>query len=255
MSLQIGAALRDAGLQLVSRTGAILFALYLVLMLGIQSAMNTVFAVVYTRMGFEEVTAALPFVLDVPLSVAGALVAVGAILGSYLSLVATRTFVADARDDFPTGAFTRNVPLALVNLFVGGFVYSALVFVGSLLLVVPGIIAYIAFLFMVPYVAVEDRNFVDALRSSYGLSKGNWLALFGLMVLLVAVFGFVGAVAGVLGTLLLPQGLSQLAITVLQAPASLFSLAVIAAAFRQLRDGETQSPSAESGTDAASTAL
>lgn len=236
MALQIGAALRDAGARLVSRTGAILLGTYLLLLLGLQSMLNSLLATAYARMGLGAAVEALPLVVDVPVAVAGGGVLLATLLATYHSIVSTRTFVADARDRFPGDALTRNVPLAILNVVVGGLVYGLLVFLGSLLLLVPGIVAYVAFLFLVPYVAVEDRNFVDALGASYRLGRGNWLQLFVLVLVAVGGASVVGAVVGFAGSLLLPPAAAQLAIVLVQAPVSLYTLALIAVAFDQLRD-------------------
>ncbi|WP_424001327.1 hypothetical protein ACOZ4I_16070 [Haloarcula salina] len=253
MALQISAALSEAAHRLLSRTGAILLGAFLVLMLGFQAMFNTMVAVVLTDMGYEEVRTALPLVLDLPLAVAGAGITLGILLSAYLSIVAFRTFIAGARDSFPTGAFTRNIPLALVNLAVGGFVYSLLVFVGSLLLLIPGIFAYVVFIFMAPYIVEEDRNFVSALKASYRLTEGERLALFGLILIVVAGAGLVGGVIGFVGGLALSPASSQLLNVVIQVPVSLYVTAVMAVAFQQLRDDEGASPSSPSGVDAPST--
>ena len=250
MSLQIGPALRTGGRQLFSRTGAILLAGYLVLLAGFLTVSNTLIAALYRQIGLTEVATALPLTLGIPLPVAAAAYLAGVLVAAYHSLVSVRTFVAEARNSFPAGAFTRNVPLAMVNMLVGGIVYGLLVAVGSVALVVPGVIAYVAFVFMLPYVAVEDRNFVDALRSSYRLSKGHWLLLFALVVIVVSVAALLGGVVGLLSTLLLPPTVGQLVIVGVQAPASLYTLAVVAAAFNQLkaseRDPAAGAPAAES---------
>ena len=238
MALQIGPALRSGGEKLLSRTGAILLATYTALMAALLALSNTMIVRLYERAGLTEATEAIPLVLDVPLSVAVGGYLVGTLAGAYLSIVAIRTFVAGDGGQFPSGAFTRNVPLALVNVVVGGLVYSLLIGLGTIALVVPGIIAYIAFLFMLPYVAVEDRNFVGALRASYRLSRGNWLVLFVIVVIVVSAAGLLGGVGGLVSSLLLPPAAGQLALAVVTAPGSLFSLAVIAAAFEQLREDE-----------------
>ena len=254
MSLQIGAALRSGATVLLSRTGAILFALYAVLMAGLISVSNTMVVRLYEQAGLTEAASAVPLVIDAPLSAAVGGYLLLTLVSTYLSIVATRTFVAGARETFPEGAFTRNVPLALVNVIVGGIVYGLLWLLGTVALVVPGIIAYVAFIFMLPYIAVEDRNFVDALRSSYTLSKGNWLALFVLVVILIAAAALVGGIGGVILSLLLPQALGQLLLAFVQAPISLYLLAVIAAAFNQLRDDSGSlggsSPSAQTSSTA-----
>ncbi|WP_336336451.1 hypothetical protein [Haloarcula brevis] len=247
MALQIGSALEEAGYRLFSRTGAILLGAFLALLLGFQALFNTILATVYARLGYGELGAALPLTLDIPLSLAGAGVVVGSVVSLYLTIVSFRTFVAEARDGFPDGAFTRNVPLAMVNVLVGGLVYGLLVFVGSLLLLIPGIFAYVVFIFMMPYVIVEDRNFVSALKQSYRLSEGNRLALFGLLFIVVAVAALVGGVVGLVGALALPGPASQLPTVVIQPLVSLYSTAVIAVAFEQLRGTDGAAPSAPSG--------
>lgn len=243
MSLQLAPALRTGGQNLFSRTGAILLAAYTALTAAILPLSNTMIVRLYERAGLTEASEAIPLVLDLPLSVAVGGYLVGTLVGGYLSLVAIRSFVTGDGTQFPAGAFTRNVPLALANLVAGGLVYFLLMTVGFVLLVLPGLIAYVAFMFMLPYVAVEDRNFVDALRSSYRLSKGNWLMLGVLVVLVFAVASVIGGVGGLAFGLLLPPAAGQLLSVVVTAPVSLFSLAVIAAAFEQLRGADGNGPS------------
>jgi len=255
MALQIGSTLQEAGYRLFSRTGAILLGAFFALLIGFQALFNTIVATAYARMGYGEIAAALPLTLDVPLSVAGAGIAVGFVVSLFLTIVSFRTFVAGARESFPEGAFTRNVPLAMVNVFVGGIVYGLLVFIGSLLLLIPGIFAYVAFIFMVPYVIVEDRNFVAALKESYRLTEGDRLALFGLLFIVIAAAALVGGLVGLVGALALPQPAAQLPTVVIQPLVSLYSTAVIAVAFEQLRETDGIPPSAPSEDGKPTTAL
>ncbi|GCF13925.1 hypothetical protein Harman_18600 [Haloarcula mannanilytica] len=255
MALQIGSALEEAGYRLFSRTGAILLAVFFALMISFQALLNTILATTYTRLGYGEIAAALPLTLDISLSIAGAGVAVGIVVSLYLTIVSFRTFVAGARDSFPAGAFTRNVPLAMVNVLVGGIVYGLLVFIGSLLLFIPGIFAYVAFIFMMPYVIVEDRNFIAALKESYRLTEGDRLALFGLLFIVVAAAGFLGGVIGLVGALALPPSAAQLPTVVIQPLVSLYSTAVIAVAFEQLRSADGTPPSAPSEADTSTTTV
>jgi len=252
MSLQLGRALSEGATQLVSRTGAMLLGTYAVLIGTILPLSNTMFVRLYERAGLTTAAEALPLALDVSLSVAVAGYLGVALASTYVSVVAIRTFVAGARESFPDGAFTRNVPLAIVNVVVGGVAYSVLVTLGTLALVVPGIIAYVAFVFMVPYIAVEDRNFVAALRESYRLSKGHWLLLFALVVIVVAAASVVGGVGGLAAALLLPPAAGQLALVLVQAPVSVYVLAVIAAAFNQLR-GDAEPSESTPNADTPST--
>jgi len=255
MALQIGSALEEAGYRLFSRTGAILLVAFFALMASFQVLFNSILATTYTRMGYGEIAAALPLTFDIPLTVAGAGIAVTSVVSLYLTVVSFRTFVPGARESFPEGAFTRNVPLALVNVFVGGIVYSLLVFIGSILFLIPGIFAYVVFIFMMPYVIVEDRNFVAALKESYRLTKGDRLALFGLLLIVGAAAAVVGGIIGFIGSLALSGPVSQLPTIVIQPLASLYGTAIIAVAFEQLRTADGRPPSAPSADDTPTTAL
>ncbi|GGK57038.1 hypothetical protein [Haloarcula sebkhae] len=255
MALQIGSALEEAGYRLFSRTGGILLAAFLALIVSLQALLNTILATTVTRMGYGEVTAAMPLTFDIPLTVAGAGIAVSSVISLYLTIVSFRTFVAGARTSFPEGAFTRNVPLAMVNVLVGGLVYGLLVFIGSILLIIPGIFAYVVFIFMAPYIIAEDRNFIAALKASYRLTEGDRIALFGLLFIVVVAAGLFGGVIGLLSPLVLSGPASQLPTVVLQPLLSLYSTAVIAVAFEQLRESDGRPPSALSEDDTTMTAL
>ncbi|MFB6223345.1 MAG: hypothetical protein ABEH86_06700 [Haloarcula sp.] len=250
MALQIGSALQEAGHRLLSRTGALLLGAFLVLMIGFQTLFNSIFAAAYARLGSGEIASALPLTVDIPIAVAGAGLAVGMVVSLYLTIVTFRTFVTGTRDRFPEGAFTRNIPRAMVNSLIGGLVYGLLMFIGSLLFVIPGIFAYVVFIFTMPYIVVADQNFIAAFKESYRLTEGNRLALFGLLVIVIAASGFIGGIAGLVGALALSPPASQLVTVVIQAPVSLYSTAVIAVAFEQLWDADEMPPStpSEAGT-------
>jgi uncharacterized membrane protein len=246
MSLQIGPALRSGVDTLLSRTGAILLVAYAALTAALLPLSNTLIIRLYETAGLTEATEAIPLVLDVPLSVAVGGYLLGMLVGAYLSVVGIRAFVAGGT--FPEGALTRNVPLATGNVVVGGLAYGLLVFLGTMALVVPGIIAYVAFVFMLPCVACEDRNFVNALRESYRLSRGNWLALGVLVLVVVSITGLLGGVGGLVSGLVLPPAAGQLVLAFVTSPGSLFSLAVIAAAFTQLREDAGDDPGGSTPT-------
>ncbi|MFC6756375.1 hypothetical protein ACFQER_06305 [Halomicroarcula sp. GCM10025894] len=63
---------------------------------------NTMLVRIYERVGLAEATEVIPLVLDVPLSVAVGGYLFGVIVGSYLSVVAVRTFVSGDRGQFPS---------------------------------------------------------------------------------------------------------------------------------------------------------
>jgi len=115
-------------------------------------------------------------------------------------------------------------------------------FVGSVFFVIPGIIAYVAFIFMIMYVTVEDRNFVAGFRDSWNLTRGHWLRLFGLLLLVVAGIGLISGVLTAMTSLVVGavagEATGILLSGVVGLPFSLLILAILAEAFTQLRESQ-----------------
>lgn len=184
-----------------------------------------------------------------------AVVTLGALVGmSAFTVVAVRTFVAGATDRIPREFYTRRLAWATANLIAGGVAFGLLVLVGTLLLVVPGVVAYVGFIFVTMFVAVEDEHFVAALADSWRLVRPEFLPVFGLLLVLVVGVGVVGGVVSlVVGFGLLVAGLdgwTSVVSSVLTAPLSVLVLAVLSAAFAQLRgDAAGGSRSSATGDD------
>lgn len=90
-------------------------------------------------------------------------------------------------------------PERLLNYIITTVLVSLVTLVGFILLIVPGIIAAITLMFT-PYLVVDKgMKPIDAMKESYRLSKGHWLDLFLLMIVLI--------VLNVIGALLLGVGL------------------------------------------------
>lgn len=167
------------------------------------------------------------------------------------AVVALRTFASDERETIPREFQRRNIGLATLNLFVGAIVFALAVAIGSVFLLVPGLFILVSLYYWSVFVAVEDQNFVRAFRSSWTLTRGSRLRLFGLGVAVVflglIVNGVVGVPAvlagGVIGTTLL-----QIASAVV----TVYALATTARAYDQLRTLE-QPPEIETRPDTAGT--
>lgn len=244
MSLQIAAALRGGVDRLLSRTGGVLIAAYALTYVVYQASFNGALVTVYEQAGLSEAATALQPALGGPLWLQGVVVLLCLLALSYLSIVAIRTFVANTPEAFPDHAFSRGIVVALVNLVVGGIVFSILYWVGLVLLVVPGLFVLVSFLFMPIFVAEEGQNFVAALKNSWELATGNRLEIFGLMVILMAVGGAFGFVVGFGSAMVAatggPQGLLSLLFAVVIGPITLFGLAVTTDAYTQLRDEDDE---------------
>ncbi|SEA35471.1 hypothetical protein SAMN04488065_2789 [Haloplanus vescus] len=237
MSLQIGAALKQGGYRFASRTGALFTVVYAALYVVYQVGYNAFLNALYARWGLE---ATLPTPVSLPTPLAGVVVLVCLLGLSTMSIVATRTFVAGERDAVPREYYTEGLAWTVPNLFVGGLVTMVLVSVGFVLLLVPGIFLTVSFAFLPMYIAVENDNFVTAMRRSWALSRGDRLPILGVLVVVFAVAFAVGIVFGVANVVLSLAGYGVVMPVLAAAcftPVTLFNLAVMSVAFEQLRDG------------------
>jgi len=238
MALNIGSSLTGGIRRVANRNGLKLMLGYVVLGLIWQFTFYSAFVswVDTAEMSTEEL--GLP-TIDAPLM----LLAVGAVVSllalQYLTIVALRTFVNGQTKTIPREYYTRNIIYVLVNSILGSVAFGLLVTIGTVLLVIPGIIAYTAFLFMIVYITVEDENFIAALRDSWTLTRGHWLRVFGLLVILgvvVGIFsGILSVATNVVITMAANQSLGTLLSGVIALPFSLFTLGIIAEAYTQLR--------------------
>lgn len=178
---------------------------------------------------------ATPLSLPVPLPVALGLVAVLAFVAEAIRIVSVRTLVSDETETIPDELVSRNLFSATLNGFVGGIVVIILVAVGLLLLVVPGVFIALSFFFVRQEIAVEDKNFIDALSSSWELTSGHRLALFGLALVLFVVGLVVTAVGGLVGFVGIPL-LTTVVNILLGSATTVFTVAVAARAYVQLTD-------------------
>jgi hypothetical protein len=101
------------------------------------------------------------------------------------------------------GVVPRLVPLVLLEILVG-----VIVSVGLALLIVPGVIAACALCVALPVFLDENIDVVASLQRSFDLTKGNWVRLFLMFLIVGVVIGIVGAIAwGILSFIL--GGLGQ----------------------------------------------
>jgi hypothetical protein len=128
-----------------------------------------------------------------------------------------------------TFAFRRSGSLLWLSILV-----SVLVGVGTVLLIVPGLYALIAFAAAIPVLVVEDVRGIAALQRSRGLIKGRWWATLGALLpaTLFTIALAVGLtlalrVSGSVATYALAQGASGLIIQVFITPLAIATLVAI----------------------------
>jgi len=237
MALQLSHAVSDGIRRTLTRTGGILFLGFLVLQLGIQTAVNS------AVMGYLPPEAAAQFSsnagLTLPISGSVGLVLFGVliVLSSVYFVILSRTFAQPLSEvsTFPVTS-TQRLGRATVTAFVGGFIVGVVVLIGFVLLFVPGLFFAASFLFFIFAVAVEDRGLISSLKRSWGLARGSRLKL----GVLVVVSGLFGGVIGAVSPLLDFAGVPVVADIVTVVLTTAFFLpyyAIIASAYLQLRDG------------------
>jgi uncharacterized membrane protein len=100
-----------------------------------------------------------------------------------------------------------------VQSLIATIVFGVMLFVGLLLLIIPGIYVAMRFMFL-PYVLVDQKlGWKEALKEASRLSEGNRLNLFGFVILL-AIMNVVGALLLLVG-LLVTAPVSYIAMTMM----------------------------------------
>jgi len=234
MSLQIGSTITHGLRRVANRNGLLLVVASVVLGAAWQVAFNSVMAASLPA----EAAGQLAPVVDAPFPVLAAFAVVSFLVLPVVSVVAIRTFVAGETGSIPREFVTRRIGWVVVNLMVGGAVFGVLVTVGTVLFLIPGIIVYVALLFMAVFVAVEDENFVAAMADSWRLTRGNWIRLFVLLAIVIVPFT-VAVTALSIGLTIAVGPASAAAALVTVAISMAFSiviLGVIAEAFERLRE-------------------
>ncbi len=105
---------------------------------------------------------------------------------------------------YKTGAFADLFSCGpiIVNYFIGSLLYSAMVLVGLILFIIPGIIWLVQFQFFNYAIVDEGLGPIAALKRSAELTRGcRWSLLgFALLVALINVLGFLCLIVGLLVT-------------------------------------------------------
>lgn len=232
MSFQLTAVLVDGIDRVLTRTGAILFAIFVateLLLVGAESVAPTV-----------EAAATVPS--HESSGLISALATIGLLLG-ILALTALPAVVAaralarplEELSTFPAALYTRRIDVATLWMAIGTVVLFIAVAIGLALFVVPGLILAAATLFFGFAVAVEDRGIRAAFGRSWVLARGNLARL----VVLVVVLGLV-----VVSAVVVPAQLSRVAppavvelVTIgVSSAVLLVSFGIVAAAYLRVQD-------------------
>ena len=189
-----------------------------------------------TAIGFDPATGTVPASGAIAL-VAGLVSLVIGIVTIAAVIVALRTFASAETETIPREFRRRRIGVATLNVFVGTIVYVLLVAIGSVFLLIPGLFVLVSLYYWSVFVAVDDQHFFEGFRSSWSLTSGRRLRLFGLGVAVLFVGIVVNGAAGIPAIFL--GGVASLVLTQLVAAVvTVYTLATTARAYDQLRSLE-----------------
>jgi type IV secretory pathway VirB3-like protein len=248
MSLSIDDALREGFGRTIARPGLLLIAAFLVF-----GFLNAVVSQSLSQATFDELATSVgpelaqqtgdpnpfagaggenPFAVTMSAGLAGGLALLLGFVAEALRIVSIRVFASESPDSIPSSV-TRRPVAATINGVVAGILVGIATAVGLVFLIVPGLFIALSFFFVRQEVAVEDKNFIDAMSDSWTLTKGDRWELLGLALILIVVSFLVGSPALLLQ--FLDPTVGSVLNVVLGAATTVFAIAVTTRAYEQLR--------------------
>ncbi len=177
-----------------------------------------------------------------PVAVAGSVISL--LCGFWLCLIAIRAFVGL---DTPTRVQLSLTSLrGLVSFGLAGLLYTLAVTLGSIALVIPGLVLSGTLGFFMFLIATDGQGPVAALRGSWDLTRGHRLGVTVLVLLVSVGAGMLTTVAGMIGVVL-PSLIRDVFLFGANATILLFVLAVFTEAFLQLSTPPQEKSSTPSG--------
>lgn len=188
-----------------------------------------------------------PLALDVPFGLAVAAMLVLAVTSEAVSIVAVRVFASEVTEEIPRELATDNLATATANGFLGGIVVSFLVLVGLFLLVVPGIFLAVSLYFLRQEIALNDRNFVEAMSDSWRVTTGHRIEVLALALFLLVLTQLDIVLGGLFGVVSTVAG--SLVAAVVAGIVGVFGAAVVTRAYVQLEELDGSAGDLPEGTE------
>lgn len=245
VSLELSTLLSEGLDGLLSRTGAQLFGL--LLLVGAVSTVvgQTLFSAWIDLaieqaadpevIDFLEELGPFPLAVDMPGPLLAALVVLLPFVAEAIRIAAVRAFAAGELDGLPRSLATRRILRATILGWLGGVLLLVGVSLGLVLLIVPGIFIAVTAMFYRQEVAVADKGILDALAGTWNLTQGNRWQLLGLL----AVLWLIGLAIEMVGMFVPVGSLTGALIRVVVSPVTtLFSAAVVTTAYVRLRNAQ-----------------
>ncbi|MFB6251537.1 MAG: hypothetical protein ABEI27_07610 [Halobellus sp.] len=240
MALRLGQAFGNGIRRVLSRSGGILFVVFLLIQFSIQATVNTAVLGVMPAGMAARAGQMLGLTLPVSGSVAGILFFATMVLSSAFFVVLARALARplDELSTFPSDLYSRRMGRATVSTIGGGLIVGVAVSVGLALLILPGIYLGAALLFFLFEVGVEDERAFAAIKRSWSQTKGSRLKL----SVIVLFSGIVGALVGTVGTVFDLVGsvvLGEIVVNVLNTTLFILLYGIMADAYVQLSSDDS----------------
>jgi hypothetical protein len=127
----------------------------------------------------------------------------------------------------------------VLNGVVAGIIATVLTYLGLVLFVVPGVFIALSFFFVRQEIALENKNFIQALQDGWVMTRGERVELFGLGAIILLISLVANSPATVL--FFLSPTVALLLGTVTSAVTTVFGIAVVTRAYQQLKSDESMS--------------
>jgi hypothetical protein len=251
MSLQIGNALRDGFDRTVSANGLILMGVFLVFSAGnVIVSQSTSLAIQEYLQQFSVQSVQQPgmtgfgatesmFAVALPLPVVLVLTLLTVFVAEGLRIVGIRMFAPDETLSPTAQSVQDGLPLAVLNGVVAGIIATVLTYLGLVLFVLPGVFIALSFFFVRQEIALENKNFINALQDGWVMTRGERVELFGLGAIIFLISLVANSPATVL--FFLSPAVALLLGTVTSAVTTVFGIAVVTRAYQQLNSDESVS--------------
>lgn len=226
MTLDILENIRAGLRRTYTDNGVIFTAMFFVL-----GVLNTGVALAFTGLNFGPGMSFGTVLQLIGLSVFSTALAIASIV---TAIAAIRVFTTDETKKVPSSAYRENLLTPFLNLFVGGIVAAIILAAGFALFVIPGIFLAVSLVYWQFFVIMEGQNFVEAMKSSWNMTKGRRLRVFGLVVAASVVAAVISALMSIPSSFIGPVGI--LLAQVGNAVAAVFLVATLAESFRQLKN-------------------
>ena len=123
--------------------------------------------------------------------------ALGLVIGIILYLAAIRLIAETAKNNPPNLGSALILGLKkFIPIIISGILSMAMIMIGYVFLILPGLYLTIRFMFFVQAAMIDDQGIISSLDKSWQVTRGNWWRSLGIIVIPTVVAGIIGTMMG-----------------------------------------------------------